>query len=80
MASEVLITISRDEEERAWLRSREKYILDTQSNLSWERKEGHAEGRTEKALEIARNLKKMGLPVSQIAEITGLTAEEVMSC
>jgi predicted transposase/invertase (TIGR01784 family) len=81
MASEVLITISRDEEEQAWLRSREKYILDTQSNLSWERKqghtEGHAEGVAESKLEIARKMKEMGLPVSQIAEVTGLTEEEV---
>jgi predicted transposase/invertase (TIGR01784 family) len=38
--------------------------------------EGHAEGK----LEIARNLKKMGLPVSQIAEVTGLTVEEVNRC
>jgi hypothetical protein len=44
MASEVLITISKEEREQAWLRSREKYELDTQSNLAWERKEGRAEG------------------------------------
>jgi predicted transposase/invertase (TIGR01784 family) len=44
------------------------------------RSEGLAEGRSEEKLEIARNLKKMGLPVSQIAEGTGLTVEEVISC
>jgi predicted transposase/invertase (TIGR01784 family) len=89
MASEVLITISRDEEERAWLRSREKYILDTQSNLSWERQEarteGHAEGHaegmekgtTEKALEIARKMKKAGRPFSEITEFTDIPAETI---
>jgi predicted transposase/invertase (TIGR01784 family) len=41
--------------------------------------EGHAEGQTEKALEIARKMKKMDMPVSQIAEITGLSPEEVVS-
>jgi predicted transposase/invertase (TIGR01784 family) len=77
MASEVLITISKDEREQAWLRSREKYILDTQSNLSWERREGRTEGHAEEKLEIARNLKKMGLAVSQIAEGTGLSPEAI---
>ena len=33
MASEVLISISKEEREQAWLRSREKYELDTQSKL-----------------------------------------------
>jgi predicted transposase/invertase (TIGR01784 family) len=88
MASEVLRTISKDEEERFRLLSEEKYILDTQSDRAYERQEaraegraeGHAEGVAENKLEIARNLKKMGLPVSQIAEVTGLTAEEVINC
>jgi hypothetical protein len=39
MASEVLINISRDEVEQAWLRSREKYELDTQSDLTYAREE-----------------------------------------
>jgi predicted transposase/invertase (TIGR01784 family) len=43
--------------------------------------EGHAKGRieghAEEKLEIARNLKKMGLPVAQIAEGTGLSPEAI---
>jgi predicted transposase/invertase (TIGR01784 family) len=77
MASEVLITISKDEREQAWLRSREKYELDTQSNLTYAKREARAEGLAEGKLEIARNLKKMGLPVSQIAEGTGLPVESI---
>jgi predicted transposase/invertase (TIGR01784 family) len=93
MASEVLITISKDEVERFRLLSQEKYELDTQSNLSYARQEalrkgeargmkkgltkGHAEGEAKKTLEIARNLKKMGMPVSQIAEGTGLSPEAI---
>jgi predicted transposase/invertase (TIGR01784 family) len=73
MASEVLITISKDEKERFRLLSQEKYELDTQSKLSYAKKEG----RTEKALEIAQKMKKMGLPVSQIAEGTGLSPEVI---
>jgi predicted transposase/invertase (TIGR01784 family) len=84
MASEVLMTISKDEAERFRLLSEEKYILDTQSNLSWERQEGKAEGRAEGVaegkLEIARKMKQAGRPLAEITEFTGLTAEEVVSC
>jgi len=41
------------------------------------RSEGFAEGRNETSLEIARNLKGMGLSISQIAEGTGLSIETV---
>jgi predicted transposase/invertase (TIGR01784 family) len=77
MASEVLITISKDEKERFRLMSEEKYILDTHSDLVYERRQGLAEGIAKEKLEIARNLKKMGLPVSQIAEGTGLSPEAI---
>jgi len=43
MASEVLITISRDEIERARLMSEEKYELDTQSRLTYAKQEGKKE-------------------------------------
>jgi predicted transposase/invertase (TIGR01784 family) len=39
--------------------------------------EGIEKGTTESKLEIARNLKKMGLSVSQIAEITGLSPQTI---
>ena len=39
--------------------------------------EGKAEGRDERSLEIARNLKGMNLPTADIAKATGLTAEEI---
>jgi predicted transposase YdaD len=40
-------------------------------------REGRAAGRTDEKLEIARNLKKMGLSVSQIADGTGLLPEVI---
>jgi hypothetical protein len=40
MASEVLMTISRDEVERARLMSEFKYEIDTQSKIGYARKEG----------------------------------------
>jgi hypothetical protein len=45
MASEVLMTISRDEVERARLISEEKYGLDTQSKLTYAKREAGQEGR-----------------------------------
>lgn len=39
--------------------------------------EGRAEGRAEEKLSVAHNMKAMGLSVEQIAQATGLTAEEI---
>ena len=44
MASEVLLTISRDEEERARIMREEKTELDYQSYMAWAEEEGHAKG------------------------------------
>jgi predicted transposase YdaD len=38
---------------------------------------GEIKGKKEKALEIAGNLKKIGLPLEQIAASTGLTAKQI---
>jgi predicted transposase YdaD len=38
---------------------------------------GQARGEEEKAVEIARNLKKIGLPPEQIFEVTGLTEQQI---
>jgi type II secretory pathway component PulK len=47
MASEVLITVTKEEREQAWLSSREKYVLDTQSQLAYARQDGLQEGKQE---------------------------------
>lgn len=54
-------------------------VLNTakQEGLDEGRAEGRAEGQKEKALDVALNLKSMGLPVEMIAQATGLTAEEI---
>lgn len=41
------------------------------------RAEGKAEGKAEEKIAIARNLKALGLSVTQIAQATGLTEEEI---
>ncbi|GHT50471.1 hypothetical protein FACS1894102_6020 [Spirochaetia bacterium] len=47
MASEVLISISRDEVERARLTSEYKYVVDHQSKMVQAKRLGMAEGRNE---------------------------------
>ena len=41
------------------------------------RAEGRAEGEKQKAVEVASNLKAMGLPTDDIIKATGLTAQEI---
>jgi predicted transposase/invertase (TIGR01784 family) len=89
MASEVLMSISKDEVERARLVSEYKYQLDMQSKLVHAKREGRQEGlqkglqdgkrqgRQEGKLEIAKALKDIGDPVEKIIRLTGLTPEEI---
>jgi len=44
MASEVLITITQEEREQAWALSKLKYELDTQSDLTYAKRQGREEG------------------------------------
>jgi predicted transposase/invertase (TIGR01784 family) len=81
MASKVLVTISKDEVERARLTSEFKYEMDTQSRVTQAKRDGEKEGRRkggkERAIEIARNFKSLGIPLDQIALGTGLSPEEI---
>jgi predicted transposase/invertase (TIGR01784 family) len=73
MASEVLLRISRDEEERARLMSEYKYVVDTQSKVVQARREGEHK----KAIEFAQKLKSRGVAAEQIAEDTGLSLQQI---
>jgi predicted transposase/invertase (TIGR01784 family) len=72
-AVETLYRISEDPEVRAQMEYREKARHDHASLLYAAVQETEARSRAE----IARNLKKRGRPVDQIAEDTGLSAEEI---
>jgi uncharacterized protein YerC len=65
MASEVLVSISRNEAERARLLSEYKYVVDLQSKV------------VQAQREIARKMKARGRPFEEIAEDTGLSLEEI---
>ena len=62
MASEVLLNISRDEDERIRLMSEYKYELDTQSRLVHAKREGLEKGRKEGEKTIIELLKNGKLP------------------
>ena len=73
MASEVLISISKDEVERARLMSEYKYVVDTQSKVVHAKREGIQQGM----LKIARHMKADNVPASQISAYTGLTEQQI---
>ena len=83
MATKTLCQVSAEYEAYALQTSLMKGELDWRSGMAdAENKgrsegliEGRSEGRNEASLDIARNLKGMGLSVSQIAEGTGLSPE-----
>lgn len=72
-AMDVLYNISGDKETVMLAEMREKAIMDEQSRLNGARKEGKIEGK----IEVAKNLKKLGLDIKKIAEATGLTIDEI---
>jgi predicted transposase/invertase (TIGR01784 family) len=83
MAGNLLMSVSKDENERAVFRSRRMYQSDLESNIATAEYRGEQRGiqigEEKKALSIARNLLGMNVPLDQIVTATGLTSEEVES-
>jgi predicted transposase YdaD len=75
MAGSLLMSVSKDERERAINRSRRMYQTDMQSNLAT----AEDRGEKRKAFAIASNMLKRNRPIDEIIEDTGLTREEVES-
>ena len=75
MASQVLMSVSKDEIERARLESEYKYQMDMQSKLVTAKREGQKQ-----SLEaVARNALAKGYPIETIHDITGLDIETIKS-
>jgi predicted transposase/invertase (TIGR01784 family) len=81
MASELLMSISKDEIERAHYRSRKMFQMDIEHDRAVNRNEGRIEGliegRNERSQEIAQNLLSIGVPADTVANVTGLTRAEI---
>ena len=73
MAGNLLMSISQNERERAIYRSRRKYQTDHQSDIATAKDNG----RAERTIEIAQTALQMGMSVSDVVKLTGLTHEEV---
>ena len=69
MAGELLLSISKDERERAHYRSRRMYETDKISN--------ELSVKYNEARRIARSMKKNGEPADKIAMYTGLSITEI---
>ena len=55
----------------------EKFRRDTASRFNGAREEGRKEGKREQAIEIARKLLKLNMPIDEIAKATDLTRKEI---
>ena len=58
---------------REKIKARERFEIDRRLD----RAGALAEGKTEKAVDVARNMKKKGYPIIDIAEMTGLPLSEI---
>lgn len=56
---------------------RKEFIFIQKSSLALAEEKGREQGREEGHLDIARNMKKAGMPVGQIVQLTGLSREQV---
>ena len=57
----------------AWL----KAYRDLKNSLDLAKEKGFAKGERKKAIEIAKNLLEMGMPIDSIMKATGLSREDV---
>ena len=78
LASIAEVAALSKEERWQYEESLRKY-RDTISVMEGQYQEGMEKGRTEERIEIAKNLKKMGLPVADIMKGTGLSRKEIDS-
>ena len=72
-AEDEKLYFSQDENERDLYRRRLLATMDYNSGMNYAREEGIREGKKE----IAGKLKQLGSSIEQIAEITGLTSDEI---
>jgi len=79
MAGNLLMSVSKDEQERAIFRSRRMYQSDRESDIATAEDRGELRGELRRAFTIARNLLGMNMPLDQIVTATGLTRDEVES-
>ena len=76
---EDLDEMSADENERLEAYKRKLAIWDYNVNIHEAKKEGIQQGLQEEKKKIAQNLKRKGIDIETIAEVTGLSKEEIQN-
>ena len=80
-AIDIIAEMSMDEKEWELYQSRKMAIMDYNTGIREAKEKGKEEGRQEgerkKQIEIAKKLQKKNMSITEIAEITGLTKEEI---
>ena len=77
VATNLLMSISQDERERAIYRSRRKFQMDHASDIATAEDRGREQGRTDGMLDVARKALQMNMSLDDIVKLTGLSHEEV---
>jgi predicted transposase/invertase (TIGR01784 family) len=68
-----------NEEARIRSEMREKVLMDERSAIAWATEKGIEQGIKEGTIIVARSMLREGLTVQLVAEITGLTEEEIIN-
>ncbi len=76
-AMDTLEFLSQDAEARRLYEMRQKFLHDEASMLAGAREEGEAIGEHKKAIEVAKKLLAKGTDIAAIADISGLSEEEI---
>ena len=76
-AIDELEQVSGNEKLRRIAELKEKYIRDEQASIEYAQNEGYRQGEAKSKTEIAQNLLKKQMPIQDIAEVTGLSLEEI---
>ena len=76
-ANEKMEFLANDKEVLRLYQLREMAQIDYNSGMKKAKDEGRTEGRDERNLEIARNMKADGEPIEKIMRYTGLTAKAI---
>ena len=74
MAAQTLLSISRDEIERARILSEYKFAVDLQSKMV----NAKREGRAESCIDVAKNALEMGMSIEVIAKLTHMPESDIM--
>ncbi|GHT32173.1 hypothetical protein AGMMS49574_15190 [Bacteroidia bacterium] len=76
-AQDRIAFVSNDEESLRAYQMREMALSDFTSGMNFARREGIAIGEQKGKIEVARSMKKDGMPVSQIVIYTNLSPDEI---